>query len=374
MTCRSAPHRDPRPLWYTGAEEQHHSQAVKAGRHVGRNVKAIGLLSGGLDSELALKLIVDQGVEVTAVHFSHVFSTPAGVSLKANIHAVAEELKVELRVETVSREILGILRKPAHGYGSGLNPCIDCRIFQLRRAGRMMEEYGAEFVVTGEVVGQRPMSQHRKTIKLIEKESGLAGLIVRPLSARILEPTVPEERGWIDRGRLLGHSGRSRKIQLELAEKFGFKAFSPPAGGCLLTDPAFCSRVEEALEHGEADLGDIELLKVGRHFRIRETVKAVVGRNQRDNDLLISLSQKGDTILEPVDVPGPTVLLRSRERASRDEFIRAAAELLARYTKKADEITIRVGVTEEAGIRWKEEMRVQRRTAVRAGDPGIQMI
>ena len=313
-------------------------------------VKAIGLISGGLDSELSLKLILDQGIQVTGVHFSHLFSTPAGESVKPNIQAVADELGIPVRIIEVSKKILSIVKNPAHGYGSGVNPCIDCRIFQLRQAKQLLEETESQFVVTGEVIGQRPMSQHRKTINLIERESGLQGLIVRPLSGKLLDPTIPEQRGWIDREKLLDHSGRSRKVQLALAEKYGFTAFTAPAGERALTDPSFCERITESFDHDEQSLTDIELLKVGRHFRLRDHAKAVVGRKHDENELIVALAQKGDILLKPMDVPGPTVLLRNAEGDSFDIFLQLAAGLLAKYTKKAEEVRVWYGPKEGTGI------------------------
>lgn len=204
----------------------------------------------------------------------------------------------------------------------------------FRKAGEYMKEIGASFVVTGEVLGQRPMSQRRDAMCLIDRESGLRGLILRPLSARVLEPTIPEEKGWVDRTRLLSITGRSRKPQIALADDLDLTDYPCPAGGCLLTDPVFAERVRDLLDHaGRLSLDDVRLLKVGRHFRLSPHAKAVVGRNEQENDELARLVQEGDTVLQAVDAPGPLTLVRG---GVGDREIRLAASVTVRYGKGRD--------------------------------------
>jgi tRNA U34 2-thiouridine synthase MnmA/TrmU len=212
-----------------------------------------------------------------------------------------------------------------------MNPCIDCRIFMLKKAKAYMEESGASFIVTGEVLGQRPMSQRRDAMRLIEKEAGLEGLILRPLSAQFLPVTLPEREGWIDREKLLNIQGRSRKPQMKLAEQFNIRDYPCPAGGCLLTDPGFARRIRDLMEHQyDFSLNDVHLLKFGRHFRLSPTVKLVVGRNEEENQKIETFSLAGDVLLKTVSYPGPVSLLRGEA----DEMERErAASITARYSK-----------------------------------------
>jgi tRNA-specific 2-thiouridylase len=303
--------------------------------------KAAALLSGGLDSTVAIQLMLDQGVEVAALNFVTTFCccTPKTSSCSAARTAV-RQLGVHLDVVNVTEEFLRVVEKPRHGYGSGMNPCLDCRILMFRKAREYMEAAGASFVVTGEVLGQRPMSQYRAAMKLIEAESGLAGLVVRPLSAALLEPSIPERRGWIDRGRLLSLSGRSRRPQTALAEELGIRDYPCPAGGCLLTDKVFAARVSDLLEHnGKLTVHDVSLLKVGRHFRLSDRVKLVVGRNQQENRRIDDLVREGDTVLETVCVPGAVVLVRG---SAGTRELEEAAAIAARYSKARDVTTVRV--------------------------------
>jgi tRNA U34 2-thiouridine synthase MnmA/TrmU len=238
-------------------------------------MKAIALLSGGLDSTLAAKVVMQQGIELEALNFLTVFCTCThrGESCLASQKAV-DSLGIPLRVFNVSEEYLEVVKHPRHGYGSNMNPCIDCRIFMLRRAKAYMESVGASFIVTGEVLGQRPMSQRKDSMCLIEKEAGLEGSILRPLSAKFLPASIPEKEGWVDRERLLNIQGRSRKPQIKLADHFGIQDYPCPAGGCLLTDPGFSKRMRDLiLHHPDFSLNDVHLLKVGRHFRLSPKVK-----------------------------------------------------------------------------------------------------
>lgn len=295
-------------------------------------MKAIALLSGGLDSTLAARMVLDQGVGLEALNFMTVFCTCTnrGATCLASQKAV-ETLGIPLKVFNVSEEYLDVVKHPRHGYGRNMNPCIDCRIFMLKKTKAYMEESGALFIVTGEVLGQRPMSQRRDAMRLIEKEAGLEGLILRPLSAKFLPVTVPEREGWIDREKLLNIQGRSRKPQMKLAQQFGIHDYPCPAGGCLLTDPGFGRRIKDLMDHRpDFSLNDVHLLKMGRHFRLSPAVKLVVGRDEEENQKIETFSREGDVLLKTVCYPGPLSLLRGE--ADETEMERAAS-ITARYSK-----------------------------------------
>ena len=299
-------------------------------------MKAIALLSGGLDSTLAAKIVMEEGIELEALNFLTVFCncTHRGETCLASKKAV-EDLGIPLKVLNVSEEYLTVVKHPKHGYGRNMNPCIDCRIFMLKKAKDYMESSGASFIVTGEVLGQRPMSQRREAMRLIEKESDLEGFILRPLSAKFLPASIPEQRGWISREKLLTISGRSRKPQIQLAERYGIRDYPCPAGGCLLTDPGFAKRIRDLMAHSpEFSLSDVHLLKIGRHFRLSPKLKLVVGRNAEDNKKLEAFTHKGDVLLKAAHHPGPLSLLRG-EGAPPEEIERAAA-ITARYGKAKD--------------------------------------
>ena len=298
-------------------------------------MKAIALLSGGLDSTLAAKVIMEQGVELEALNFLTVFCTCTnrGETCLASQKAV-ENLGIPLKVFNVSEEYLNVVKYPKHGYGRNMNPCIDCRIFMLKKTKAYMEEVGAAFIVTGEVLGQRPMSQRKDAMRLIEKEGGLEGFILRPLSAKVLPTTIPEKEGWVDREKLLNLSGRSRKPQIELAEHFGIRDYPCPAGGCLLTDPGFAKRIKDLLLHNpDFSLNDVHLLKMGRHFRLSHEVKLVVGRNEEENQKIQTFVQDKDILLKVSGLPGPLSLLRGKP----DEGdIEKAAAITVHYSKAKD--------------------------------------
>jgi len=302
------------------------------------NRKALSLLSGGLDSILATRLVRDQGIDIEAVHYSIGFAC-SKKPIPSALHRTAERLKVPLTVFDVAEEFLGVVKDPRHGYGANINPCIDCKIFMLKKAKEYLAQAGASFVITGEVLGERPMSQRRDTLMLIERESGLPGLILRPLSASLLPETLPEKEGVVDRSRLLGIRGRSRKPQIALARQFGIDEYPAPAGGCLLTDQGFTARMKDLIASGSFTRDNIELLKVGRHFRLSPGLKFVVGRDEAENSALLGLAGKDDMLFEVEDVPGPLALLRGE---GKDAFLREAAEIVAYHTKARDNPSLTV--------------------------------
>lgn len=294
-------------------------------------IKAIALLSGGLDSTLSTKLILEQGVEVEAVNFLTVFCncTPRGKTCLVSKSA-ATKLGVKLKVFEVSREYLEIVKNPKHGYGRNMNPCLDCRIFMFRRAGQYMRETGASFLITGEVLGERPMSQRREAMRIIEKESGLEGLILRPLSAKLLNPTIAEKEGLVNREKLLAMKGRSRRPQIELAEQLDINDYPCPAGGCLLTDPGFAGRIRDLKDRRpDFTLNDVQFLKIGRHFRLGPDTKLMVGRNEEENSRLANLAKNGDLRFCPTKAKGPTGI--GRGVFGRNSIL-IVSRIIARYS------------------------------------------
>ncbi|TRZ96219.1 tRNA 4-thiouridine(8) synthase ThiI [bacterium] len=296
-------------------------------------MKAIALVSGGLDSSLSAKLIKEQGINVVALHFYLPFCfSQQKVQHNHHNHSLRqriESLGLEYREIKLGDDFLDIVRKPRYGYGANVNPCIDCKILMLTKSRELMGGWDAKFIITGEVLGQRPMSQHRRALELIEKQSGLDGLILRPLSAQLLNATIPEREGWVDRKRLLNFSGRRRRPQMELAGILDIQDYPNPAGGCLLTDPEFSKKVRDLIEHAAFNLDNLELLKMGRHFRISKNSKLVVGRNEQENIELFRLSQPGDYLFMPDDsLAGPTALGRGEFSP---ELIRLSCSITSRY-------------------------------------------
>ena len=295
------------------------------------NKKAISLLSGGLDSALATKLILDQGIEVVGLHFTSRFASKSDKERGLQAVKTAKELGIHLIVKNKGPEYLEIIKKPRYGYGKNMNPCIDCRIFMLQKTEAIMAEEQAGFLLTGEVVGQRPMSQKKHTIELIEKKSGLNGLIVRPLSAKLFPPTIPEQEGIIDREKLLNLSGRSRETQYNLVASHNMKEFARPGGGCLLTDPIFGRKLKDFMSTDpEFTSKDIEFLTLGRYFRLNKDTTLFFGRNQEENERLESLRKAPYVLLSPHDFKGPTGVLRG---PLTEETIKIAAHIIAFYSK-----------------------------------------
>jgi tRNA-uridine 2-sulfurtransferase len=286
-------------------------------------VKAIALLSGGLDSILAVKLAQHQNIDVTGL----AFTTPFFSAAKAQ--AAANQINLPLIIEDITDEHLRMLKSPRYGYGKNMNPCIDCHTLMLKIAGGKMAARGADFLITGEVLGQRPMSQTKQSLYVVAKNSGYADYILRPLSAHLLDPTKAEREGKIDRARLLSISGRGRKEQMRLAEEFGIRVYPPPAGGCLLTDPIFSVRLRDLMSHAEdRQIRDYELLKYGRHFRAEDFGKIIVGRNKSDNEALSKLATDDDLVCNVADFPGPCVFVPYGNPSA----MATAAALCVRYS------------------------------------------
>jgi hypothetical protein len=291
--------------------------------------RAIALLSGGLDSTLAVRLMLDQGIEVQALNFVTPFCT-CNRKGRCEARRVADQFGIPIRVTALTDQFFPLVRNPKYGYGSGMNPCLDCRILMFSRARENLEETGADFVFTGEVLGQRPMSQHLRAMRIIDRESGLEGRVLRPLSAKLLPPTIPERQGIVRREALLGIRGRSRREQMALAKERGIADYPCPAGGCRLTDPGFARRMRDLVTHTlDFDLNEVELLKVGRHFRLSPAAKAVVGRDEEENRRIRLLAKPGDYLFEVQTWGSPLTLLRGEVDGDR---ICLAAAITARYS------------------------------------------
>jgi len=293
--------------------------------------KAIALLSGGLDSALAVLILVRQGIQVKAIKFRTHFDTDTS-SASPGYYPVslAGRFGFDVDVLDLGDRFLDIVKNPKHGYGKNMNPCIDCRILMLREAKVLMGQTGADFIVTGEVLGQRPMSQRKDMLYHIDKEAGVTDLVLRPLSAKLLRVTVPERKGIINRETFYDFSGRSRKPQMALAEEFLLKDYPLPAGGCLLTEPNYGFRLKDLLTFDPSPaVRDIDLLRIGRHFRFSPSCKIIIGRDEDENALIASLTVNGNCLLR-VDGYGSPLTLVTGEIT--EEALRVAASLCTRYS------------------------------------------
>jgi hypothetical protein len=307
---------------------------------------ALGLFSGGLDSILACRVVADQGIRVRALKFvTPFFDHELLTHAQEYRQRVRHDYGLDVDLVDLSSGYIELLRNPAHGFGKNFNPCIDCKILMLTRAGELMAEYGASFLITGEVLGQRPMSQRRDTLNVIERDAACKDILLRPLSARLMNPTLPEREGWVSRDRLYGFSGRGRKPQINLARELGITEFPAPAGGCVLTDPNLASRIERfygglfAIGRSDIQVNDIKLLLVGRQFRLPGGHWLILGRNEQENDRLVELRDPDDWLLYMPERPGPTALLRRASRmvagtVEEPEILTLSAGLVVRYGRK----------------------------------------
>ena len=308
------------------------------------NKKAVALLSGGLDSTLAVKILQRQGIEIEAVYFQTMFGC-----CKDDARAVAYELGVKFTKIPVGMDYVELVKNPKHGVGKGINPCVDCRAYMFQLAKKFMETIGASFLVSGEVLGQRPMSQRSDCFETIEKDTELEGLIVRPLSAKLLEPSIPEKAGVVDREKLYAIEGRSRAKLLELAREFGIENPPTPSTGCALTEPEFAKKVKDIFRHvKDYERWQFEILKTGRHFRLDPETKLIVGRDAAENESLQYLHPRGTTLMTPLNFPGPTALLAGPVTPER---LKEAGKILLSYVKHLP--------SEPPQIQWEDGKRCE---------------
>ena len=309
-------------------------------------ITALGLFSGGLDSILACRIISDQGIRVRALKFVTPFFDHELLAREQDYQQeVRQNFGLDVELVDLSNGYIELLRNPAHGFGKNFNPCIDCKIMMLTRARELMADYSASFLITGEVLGQRPMSQRRDTLNVIERDAVCKDILLRPLSAKLMDPTLPEREGWVDRERLYRFAGRGRKPQISLARELGITVFPAPAGGCVLTDPNLAARIERfygglfAIGRSDIQVNDIKLLLVGRQFRLPGGHWLILGRNEQENERLAELRDPDDWLMYMPQRPGPTALLR---RASimvagtpqERELLEYATGIIVRYGRK----------------------------------------
>lgn len=294
-----------------------------------KKTKALVLLSGGLDSILAAKILMEQGISVVGLSFRSYFFNSKNAAISA------KKLSIPLMIVDFSNQHLKIVKSPKYGHGKAINPCIDCHALMFKEAKKIMEKQGLDFVATGEVLGQRPMSQNKKSLDIVENESGLNNYLLRPLSAKSLKPTIPEQKGMVDRNKLLNIVGRSRKTQIELAKKWGIENYPTPAGGCLLTDIDFSKKVKELLNNCSGPKeNDFQLLKIGRHFWSAKN-KIIIGRNHKENVKLKKLAQKNDILIEPKNFLGASALIRNYSQKEISlKVLTEAKKLIIKYSKK----------------------------------------
>ena len=305
-----------------------------------KRVKAISLLSGGLDSILATELVRRQGIEVVAFNIKTPFCIPKKDGTSEATQAAAQ-LKVPLKIVSVGNDYVQMLRNPKYGYGRNMNPCIDCKIFMIKKAKKYAKEIGADFLFTGEVLGERPKSQHSPALRVIEKDSGLKGELLRPLSAKLLPETDAEKKGLIDRTKLLAIQGRSRKPQIQLAKEYGITSFPAPAGGCLLTCEEYSKKLRDLFANKKRiSMADVALLRIGRHFRLGKN-KIIVGRNESENKLLTAQKTPTDFYFELSEIVGPVTILQGPKTKA---AIQTAAQFTAFYSDaKTGEVKVNFG-------------------------------
>ena len=306
-------------------------------------MKAIALFSGGLDSTLAMKLILDQGIEVLAVNISTGFGSTK--DRQKHMQSMCDQVGAKLMIVDIQSEFLqDVLFDPKHGYGKNFNPCIDCHAKMFTVAKRIMDAEGASFMISGEILGQRPMSQNKDALQTVLNESNCDGILLRPMSAKLLEPTIAEIKGWVDRELLEGISGRSRDRQMQLAKEIGLADFESPGGGCLLTDENFGKKMRDFIKYEKFEVKDIPVIKFGRHLRLSDSAKLVVGRNQEENSYLQEIDNDKFYHIKTVGIPGPHSLL-SKNASNADKKL--AAKVILTYTKADKETTYTLLFDEE---------------------------
>lgn len=323
------------------------------GKLIDGRPKAVALLSGGLDSTLAVLALLKQDIDVTAITFLTHFGCDItdSSSCSHNPMPAAEKYGFKLKLSHLGEKFFNIIKDPKFGHGKNMNPCMDCRILMLREARTFMALTGADFLVTGEVVGQRPMSQRRQCFPLVDREAGVEGLVLRPLSAKNLQPTVPELNGLVNRDMLYGFSGRTRKPQIALADEFGLTDYPAPAGGCLLTEPVYSERLRDLLRHTpDPELEDLHLLRVGRNFRLSPECRTVIGRNEEENNKITSLASADDILLEVAGVGSPITILRG---APGEKEIMIAAAMTARYSDAKKRPLVEVTVFNQRDLLYR---------------------
>ena len=300
------------------------------------SMKCLSLLSGGLDSILAARVIMEQGIEVIGVCFVTPFFGPD------NARTAAKTLDIRLIEHDFTEEYFAMMKNPRYGFGGNMNPCIDCHGLMLKTAHSLLEKFDASFLITGEVLGERPMSQTSGGLNAVLKLSADRDLVLRPLSAKLLEPTKPEREGWVDREKLYDFSGRGRKRQEELAKSFGIKDYPQPAGGCLLTEERYSQRLKELIEHEGLNRRDAEFLSIGRHFRLDEKAKMIVGRNRSENQRLLDLAGSDDTVIRPAEnIKGPVGIIRGE---ASEDILQTAGKILARYCDRQEDQAVGINI------------------------------
>ena len=288
-------------------------------------MKAIALFSGGLDSTLAMKLIIDQGIDVLALNINTGFGSTK--DRLEHMQSMCDQVGAELKIIDIQSEFLQeVLFDPKHGYGKNFNPCIDCHAKMFAVAKRVMEAEGASFLVSGEVMGQRPMSQNKDALQTVLNESNCDGLLLRPMSALRLTPTIAEEKGWVDREKLEGITGRSRDRQLALAKEIGLDDFESPGGGCLLTDENFAKKMFDFIKYDKFEVKDIPVMKFGRHFRLQDGAKLVIGRDREENSYLQNIDNDKYYHIRTIGLPGPHALLS--KNATKEDKEKATKAIL----------------------------------------------
>lgn len=307
-----------------------------------QKIRALGLCSGGLDSTLAGLVLRDHGIEVEWI----TFETPFFTAAKAR--RASEKTGIPLTVKPIYPVYMKMLRNPPAGYGKQMNPCMDCHALMFKLAGEMMKQNNFDFLFSGEVLGQRPMSQTKSSLMYVAKHSGFKGYILRPLSAKKLPETIPEKEGWVDRDRLLDIAGRGRKRQIALASKFGLTDYPSPAGGCLLTDVGYSRRLKDLFDHQDTCTeAELHLLKYGRHFRLNQDTKLIVGRTENDNENILKFHDpKTDTIIDVKDHPSPIALV---PHGGSKEMVYLASSICVGYSKASNLTPIDVVVTTPQG-------------------------